>query len=426
MHAHTSIRVLTLAGLVAVGFGMTACTSPFGGAGDPDALTMFALDAGEDNAALDAIIDAYEEQSDGITVEVTYIPEDTYVTKLQTAALADAPDIATVYNTGLMFDFLPLNGPVYEENDIAIDGFNAALSNFCGWEGTVYCVGSSVGNMVLFYNKALFDAAGVAYPDASTPLSFDEFADLASQLTQPGADEESTVWGAGTATLLAYLDPADVLDDTGRIVEATKPEFVDTVETLAGMAAAGDMPSVAQAEAIGGGEGANALFLEGKLAMYVADNYLIGSAEAAGIDFGLAPTPVVAGSEAWIVTWTNAFGIPNGAKNPEASADFLAYLATAGQEAEAQGGHMPLSIAAAETWATTEVRQQLLAVSRLVRPSVFNPNQWAWNSPLLDAYDAALRGEPVLPLLEAAEPNAQQANDVTWENFDQTLAAVGG
>lgn len=293
-------------------------------------------------------------------------------------------------------------------------------------EGTLYCVGSSVGNMVLFYNKALFDSAGVEYPDASTPLTFDEFASLASQLTQPGADEESTVWGAGAATLLAYLDPANVLDDTGRIVEATKPEFVDTVETLAGMAAAGDMPSIAQAEAIGGAEGATALFLEGKLAMYVADNYVIGSAEVAGIDFGLAPTPVVAGSEPWIVTWTNAFGIPRGASNPEASADFLAYLATAGQEAEAQGGHMPLSTAVAETWATTAVRQELLAVSRLVRPSVFNPNQWAWNSPILDAYEAALRGEPALPLLEAAEPNAQQANDLTWENFDQMLAALDG
>ena len=426
MYAKTIARVLAGISIAAISVGVSGCTSPFGGATDPDALTMFAIDAGEDNAALDGIVAAYEEQSDGITVEVTYIPEDTYVTKLQTAMLADSPDLATVYNTGLMFDFLPLNESVYDANDIAVDGFNAALSNFCGWDGTVYCVGSSVGNMVLFYNKALFDAAGVAYPDPATPLTFDEFAALAAQLTLPGADEESTVWGAGAATLLAYLDPADVLDDTGRIVEATKPEFVDTVETLAGMAAAGDMPSIAQAEAVGGAEGATALFLEGKLAMYIADNYVIGSAEVAGIDFGLAPTPVVAGSDPWIVTWTNAVGIPRDAANPEASADFLAYLATAGQEAEAQGGHMPLSIAAAETWATTEVRQQLLAVSRLVRPSVFNPNQWAWNSPLLDAYEAALRGEPALPLLEAAQPNAQQANDVTWDNFDQMLAALDG
>jgi multiple sugar transport system substrate-binding protein len=426
MYAKTSIRLLAGTGVVAVALGVTGCTSPFGVADDPNALTMFAVDAGEDNAALEGIVAAYEDQSDGITVDVTYIPEDTYVTKLQTASLADSPDIANIYNTGLMFDFLPLNDSVYDANGISIDDFNAALPNFCGWEGTVYCVGSSVGNMVLFYNKALFDAAGVAYPDASTPLTFDEFADLASKLTQPGADEASTVWGAGAATLLAYLDPADVLDETGRIVEATKSEFVGTVETLAGMAAAGDMPSVAQAEAVGGAEGATALFLEGKLAMYVADNYVIGSAEAAGIDFGLAPTPVVAGSEPWIVTWTNAFGIPKGAKNPEASADFLAFLATAGQEAEAEGGHMPLGIAAAETWATTEVRQELLQVSRLVRPSVFNPNQWAWNSPLLDAYEAALRGEPVMPLLEAAQPNAQQANDVTWDNFDQMLAALDG
>jgi multiple sugar transport system substrate-binding protein len=426
MYAKTRVRVLAGACLAIAALGVAGCTTPFGGSTDPNALTMLAVDGGEDNAVLDEIIAAYEEQNDGVTVEVTYVPEDTYVTKLQTAMLADAPDIANTYNTGLMFDFLPLNESVYDANDLAIDDFNAALPNFCGWEGTVYCVGTSVGNMVLFYNKALFDAAGVDYPDAATPLTFDEFASLASQLTQPGADEASTVWGAGAATLLAYLDPANVLDDSGRIVEATKPEFVDTVETLAGMVAAGDMPSVAQAESIGGADGTMALFLEGKVAMYIGDNYVIGSAETAGIEFGLAPTPVVAGFEPWIVTWTNSYGIPTGAKNPDAAADFLAFMATAGQEAEAAAGRMPLSTAVAETWATTEVRQQLLAVSRLVRPSVFNPNQWAWNSPLVDAYEAALRGEPALPLLEAAEPSAQQANDVTWENFDQILAAVGG
>lgn len=426
MHAKNSARVFAVAGLLISATALAGCTTPFDAGGDPNALTVMALDGGEDNAVLDEIVSAYEAQSDGVTVEVTYVPEETYVTKLQTAMLADSPDVANTYNTGLMFDFLPLNETVYDANGLSIDDYNAALPSFCGWKGTVYCVGTSVGNMVLFYNTALFDAAGVDYPSTTTPLTFDEFAELASQLTQPGADEESTVWGAGAATLMAYLDPANVLDETGRIVEATKPEFVDTVETLAGMVQAGDMPSVSQAEALGGSDGPMTLFLEGKMAMYVGDNYAISPAEAAGIEFGLAPTPVVAGFEPWVVTWTNSFGIPKDAKNPEVAADFLAFMAAEGQDIQAKAGYMPMATAAAEAWATTDVRQQLFEVTGLVRPSVFNPNQWAWNAPLVDAYEAALRGEPVLPLMEAAEPNAQQANEVTWENFDQVVAAVGG
>lgn len=426
MYAKTITRVLAGVSIAAIAVGVTGCTSPFGGSGDPNALTVLAIDGGEDNAVLDEIVAQYEAQSDGVTVEVTYVPEDTYVTKLQTATLADPPDVANTYNTGLMFDFLPLNETVYEANDLSIDSFNAALPNFCGWEGTVYCVGTTVGNMVLFYNKDLFDAAGIAYPESATPLTFDEFAALASQLTQPGADEDSTIWGAGSETLLAYLDPANLLDETGRIVEATKPEFVDTVETLAGMVQAGDLPTLEQAEAIGGSDGARSLFLEGKMAMYVGDNYMISAAEAAGVSFGLAPTPVVAGSEPWVVTWTNSFGIPTNAKNPEGAADFLSFMATKGQEIQGEAGFMPMSIAAAEAWATTDVRKQLVEVTGLVRPSVFNPNQWAWNSPIIDAIELAARGEPALPLLEAAQPNAQQANDLTWETFDQVVAAVGG
>ena len=150
MHAKNSIRVLAAAGLMLATIGLAGCTSPFGGTVDPNALTLLAIDGGDDNAVLDEIVAKYEAQSDGIKVEVTYAPEETYVTKLQTAMLADSPDIANTYNTGLMFDFLPLNETVYEANDLPIDGFNAALPNFCGWDGTVYCVGTTVGNMVHF------------------------------------------------------------------------------------------------------------------------------------------------------------------------------------------------------------------------------------------------------------------------------------
>ena len=41
---------------------------------------------------------------------------------------------------------------------------------------------------MLIYNKAMFDAAGLEYPSAAEPLTIDEYAELAAQLTVPNDD----------------------------------------------------------------------------------------------------------------------------------------------------------------------------------------------------------------------------------------------
>ena len=86
---------------------------------------------------------------------------------------------------------------------------------------------------------------------------------------------------------------------------------------------------------------------------------------------------------------------------------------------------MPTKNVTAEEWADTEERKQLFRVNALIRPSVFNPSQWAWNAPVIDALTAAMNGGEVDSLMADAEPKAQQGNDTTWEQFDQVLAAAG-
>ena len=413
-----------IAGAAALALALGACSSG-SPSGDVE-LSLVTIDGGDDNKALEDIIDAFEEANPGITVTPTYVPEDTYATKLQTSLIADAPDVASPYGWDTMFQFSPLDELVFEPNGIDPADYNATLGNSCSWEGVHYCFGSTVGNMVLFYNKAMFDAAGVAYPDSRSPMTFDVIAALAAQLTVVGATEEETVFGLVPGLPVAYLDPAVFLDESGRGVEATGPDFVGVYESIAQMVADGVAPSEAQVDALGGGDGDPGLFLSGQAAMVITDNYMLDAAEVAGLEVGLAPTPVPSGYDAWVVSWTNAMGIPARAGNKEAAAQFLAFFATEGQEIQANYGLMPLKTSTAVEWATTPERQQLQEVASLARPGVFNPNQWAWNAPLMDAYWAALRGENVQALLDEAEPRAQQANDTTWELFDQSLAAVTG
>ena len=420
-------RSIAAAAVIAAGLLVLTGCSPFGSTTDPDSITLLTLDGGDDNLALEEIVAAFEEQNDGVNIEITYVPEDTYATKLQTALLADAPDIASPYGADTLFSFEPLN-TVFEANDIDVDDYNATLVSNCGWDDKIYCMGTTVGNMALFYDKAKFDAAGIAYPSSTEAMTFDEFAELSAELTVPG-DESAYVWGGGTDIVQAYIDPAYYLDETGRTVDVLNDGYVDTLETLAGMVAAGTAPSAGQTLSVGGsddGFGLQTMFTDGKLAMFVGDNYAVDALETAGIDYGLAPTPIVAGGEARVPVWTNAYGIPTGAKHPDVAADFLAFFSTEGQTIQAEYGQMPLLTSVADTWADTEGRQQLVDVSKLARTGTFNPNQWAWNSPLIDAYKLVMQGQDVRTLLEDAQPKAQQANDTTWETFDQAAKAAAG
>lgn len=422
-----SVRFSAVAGLAAVAVIAAGC-SPFaagGGSSDGEVeLTLVTLDGGDDNKALEDIIAGFEAANPGVTVSATFVPEDTYATKLKTMLLAEPPDIASPYGWDQTLTFEPLNDIVIDEYGIDLDDYSSVIRTTCEWDGTVFCLGTTVGSMVTFYNKDMFDEKGVAYPNATTPMTFPEMADLAAQLTTPGATPEETVYGAEMALLLAYIDPANVMDDTGRIVGVTQPDFSDTVQILSDMVADGVSPSAGVLDALGGGL-SSSLFVDGRVAMMITDNFAIDLLEQEGMNYGIAPTPVVPGNDPWIVSWTNGFGIPRGAEHREEAAAFMAYLAQEGQEIQARFGIMPTEIATAEEWATTPERQQLFEVNSLIRTSVFNPNQWAWNGPIIDAVAEAYLGGPVEQLLADAEPKAQQANDTTWEQFDQVLAASG-
>jgi multiple sugar transport system substrate-binding protein len=427
MRRSLRFRIVALLAAATATLAIAGC-SPFAGkdrsTNGKVNLTLVTLDGGSDNKALDDIISGFEAANPGIKVTATWVPEDTYPTKLKTMLLADPPDIASPYGWGQTVGFEPLNKRVFDKYGINIDDYSSVMKTTCQWQSTVFCVGTTVGSQVILYNKKIFDEKKLPYPDAKKPMTFDEMADLAAKLSTRGKTPKTSVYGADMGTLLAYLDPADVLDDTGRTVQVTKPEFTGTVKTLARMVADGSAAPAGAVDSLGGGD-STALLVDGRVAMQIGDNFEIDTLEHEGIKYGIAPTPIVAGSKPWIVSWTNGYGIPKRTKHPAEAAKFLAYMLQGGQKIQAKYGIMPTKLDAANKWANTPERKQLFTVNSLIRPSVFNPDQWAWNAPILDAVTASMKGGRVDSLLAGAQPKAQQGNDTTWKQFDQALAAAG-
>lgn len=136
---------------------------------EPVTLQFYNFTAGTDHAdQLQAIIDAFEAQNPGITIEVTNGAFETYFTDLQTRiAGGQAPDTFELnYENFVSF---AASGALLDLTSAAPDVIDPAkyypkAYNAFNYQGTQYGLPESFSNVVLYYNKDLFDEAGVSYP----------------------------------------------------------------------------------------------------------------------------------------------------------------------------------------------------------------------------------------------------------------------
>ena len=115
---------------------------------------------------MQAMCDAYTEQHPDVVIEVQVTSWDEYWTKLEAATMAkQAPDIFWMHTNEIL---------KYADNDklvdcssiVETDKFSEiSLSNASGSDGTLYAVPKDKDTVGLVYNKEMFDAAGVSYPD---------------------------------------------------------------------------------------------------------------------------------------------------------------------------------------------------------------------------------------------------------------------
>jgi ABC-type glycerol-3-phosphate transport system substrate-binding protein len=378
----------------------------------------------ENQAILKSLATEFESTHPNTKVKISGIPEDVYQTKLATSVLAkNPPDIAVILSKSSLIDFQPLDDILYASHDLPLADYNVGvLQGSCGLDGKIMCMGGNVGGLVLAYNKDVFTNAGIPLPSATTPMTMTEYATLAKQLT--GGE---TKYGGLAPTLYYQIDPGTFMDETGRTAQFTTDPYSSAFKTMVGMVADGTAPSTAEMLASGSDTASLDLFVKKQIAMIELDSgELQKDLSKQGVTVGLAPMPVPDGTEPWISVWTNALGIPNGAKNVSGAADFLALVGTSGQKLYADAGQLPLRISDAETFVAAggEVAQQFQQLTLLARSATFTPNMWAWVGVLDDAFLAVQRGDTDADsALADAQQKAQKTLDTTWKEYDKAVAA---
>lgn len=237
--------------------------------------------------------------------------------------------------------------------DELMEGVGLTLDDVYDWalqgsqyKGTTYSIPYNGDARVLFYNKDMFEAAGLD-PEAP-PTTIEELTAAAEKLTiRDGANYKQAGfvpwqfagkpvycwgWNFGGEFYDAENNVLTVADPKN--IEALQWE-VDFADQMGGI----DFVNFAS----GLGTGAEDPFVTGQLAMAVRGNFDIANMAVYNPDLNYGVTPIPskeAGKSANMIGgwgWT----IPKGAKNPEASIDFLKYLIS--EDAQKQMSEMSSS-----------------------------------------------------------------------------------
>ena len=263
------------------------------------------------------------------------------------------------------------------------------------------------GPLIVFYNRDLFKAAGIAEPKPGWTL--DDFTSAATALTTgsqfgfttASIDQEYLSW-------VLNLSGAEVLDEAGNLA-VTAPAFVDGYKQYVDLMRSSIAPPVT----VAGYDGYVIMQSEwqaGTAAMYVDGPWtVISNRDAVQFDMGVAPMPVGAGGSKHY-TAGSGFGISKQCATPEAA--FQAIVSMTGDEAltglASVGRAYPARPAVAEAWYTAAkvegARETLdYAVSHSV-PWLTPPN-WVQMADLFDrtglqALTGELTPEEVLQIVQ--------------------------
>ena len=183
------------------------------------------------------IIKPFEESHPGIHVVLQTAPYQLYVSKSLTSIasgsfLADVMFAEDWFGQELIRKKYARNLMPYVRRDLSLDDFNT--ETFTEWRGVsqredeLYGFPACLGLTVLFYNKDLFDRAGLPYPD--TTWTYDELVNAGKKLTiDANGDGIPEQWGlsfdvhyTGLETVIASFG-GRILSADGRHAILTEP-----------------------------------------------------------------------------------------------------------------------------------------------------------------------------------------------------------
>ncbi len=316
-------------------------------AGEGVSITVWETYNNEERAVFLELVEEFEAANPGIAIDPVNIPFDGLEPKILTALATDtAPDIVRV-DVGFL-PKLAMRGAVHPLDEYASEAVTGGIVpvalRSCRIDGRLYGMPDQVNGLCLFYNKRLFEEAGLDPEDP--PETWEEFVEYARRLT----DADKGVYGFGMRNSLWWSLPfiysfgGDILTDDGRACALSEPEAV------AGFQFKVDLYSKYKVE--GGAWRAGGIrddvgFQSRKYAMVLNGPWAVKGLEAAGVDFGVALIPAGPAGRATNVGGNN-LAVLSTSKHPAEAYRFLEFIVSRDAQVKwaDELGQVPVNVAA--------------------------------------------------------------------------------
>lgn len=276
----------------------TACSSSEGpeDEGDEGGATKIQVQVSgepEETAVYSAIAEQFTDANDDVDVEVIEVPEkDEHLARLATSfAGGNPPDVFLVnfreYSQFVVRDAIePIENHL---DDVDLSAYYEPPLEAFTYDGELQCFPQNISSLVVYYNRALFDAAGLKRPKAG--WTWEDFVATGEALT--GGE----VRGVGIEPNIIRLAPfawsagGDIVDDpeAPTRLDLDNPGARAALELFVSMVDDGLVPTEEEVAA----QDLETRFTTGKLGMLLSSRREVPAfREVQGLDFDVAPLPV--------------------------------------------------------------------------------------------------------------------------------------
>ena len=364
------------------------------------------------------IIQAFERENPDIRVDVTSYRSEIYTSSVQTMLESGAQvDVVYVNQMAMLTELMEKGFSLPLDDLIQQDGVD--LSNFLypdalrNADGALMALPYRTDRFVLYYNRDMFDAAGIAYPDAD--MTWDALVDTALQLQRhldktSGQAERYSVFSIYIPTHWSeYLTSAPFSVDTMDLSQLRQG-----MQMLIALQQQGAMVPISEIRAQ---RGVQRLFENGNYGMYLSGTWLMHylkldqEAGSCTMYWGVTDRPHWAQMENVDAAWISALSINQNSQRVEAAWRFVQFVCgKAG--AEIMVDHLMLpGYWDQEISAQMAAQQAKYGIDTALNRESFAPPQSVVSAAESDARDAALEtiGETVLGLYSLEEGMQQIA-----------------
>ena len=306
-------------------------------------------------AGINSAIGRFNQQYPNVTVEVSIDPISSgwgdYVTKVLgqfnsgTAADVYGTAIETFQSFSSRGLWLPLND--FVEQYPTFSDFAPSLFEQASYQGNIHYIPIGWNNIMINYNRDLFDAAGVEYPKRG--WTWDEFRETANALTVKDGSGTTTQFGYEVPNQNFFIQPWFYSNGTGVLTpdwsasNMLDPKVAETLQFLY------DLIHVDGASPIPGSETLDNQFMAGQVAMISRGQWIVQNAKANNVNMDIAIPPVKE-TEATVIGF-GGYAINKNTQHPEIAKALVLELTSEETQREQgeRGGGVPGRKSAAST-----------------------------------------------------------------------------